>query len=144
MRPKAQFCHTCGKSLSDAEEGVSTTAVSQKTQELNAEILMASNETMLTEKQSAAVAVVELDNSALPANQDTVSPVAAETPETESQNGNAVVTAPPKKTRRTKRYASRTNYVWEETDPPNWSILGFSILALIIVFVLLWLGNFWR
>lgn len=46
--------------------------------------------------------------------------------------------------RRTKRYVSRTEYVWEAAETPSWRILLLAVLILVLVAVLVWLSNLLR
>jgi cobalamin biosynthesis Mg chelatase CobN len=147
MRPKASFCHSCGHSLNDFKGGKVPPPAPAQTQELNAEMLKTGNETVIVESEPLVETVLERTNGATTVIIEETSDVEAK-PEIVEPHSETIATpapaAPKKKVRKTKRYVAQSEYIWEESDAPNWSILIVSVLSLVLVVVLLWLGNFWR
>lgn len=43
--------------------------------------------------------------------------------------------------RKTKRYVSETEYIWEADEAPAWRILLFALLALVAVAILIWISS---
>lgn len=145
MRPKASFCHSCGHSLDEFKGGKASAPA--QTQELNAEMLKTGSETVIVESEPLVEAIPTQTNGATTVIIEEKSDVEAKPEIVEPPAETAVATAPAapkKKVRKTKRYVAQSEYIWEESDAPNWSILIVSVLSLVLVVVLLWLGNFWR
>ena len=150
LRPKAIFCHRCGHPLPQASD----------TQGLPTEIAAETNqsENILTETPTVVKTVtpeIKTNESTNGSSATIVKDLPAEEikePLANNLEGNkpevAVQTEPPqqpvKKTRKTKRFVSRTEYVWEEAEPPVWSVILFSVAALGLVLLLLWLNGFLR
>lgn len=50
------------------------------------------------------------------------------------------IVAPPAN-RKTKRYVSQPEYVWEPGEAPAWRIILFALLALVGVAILIWISS---
>ena len=146
LRPNAVFCHHCGRSLTSAEAGSHVAA----TQGLSAENLPVENDTVLAETptviKTTTVAPIGTPNKLETSNGTGAIADLNETDTVSGSRHEAIVKKPAQQqvTRRAKRYVSRTEYVWEESSAPNVRIMLFSLLALLLVTLLLWLNNFLR
>ncbi len=146
LRPNAVFCHHCGRSLTNSEPDSHVVS----TQDLSAESLPVENETVLAEtptviKTTAVKPVAPLESLETPNGAGAATGLNKINTADGSQI--AVMVKKPAQqqvTRRAKRYVSRTEYVWEESNAPNVRIMLFSLLALLLVGLLLWLNNFLR
>jgi hypothetical protein len=117
------------------------------TQNLSAEnltvedkMLLAENSTVIkvTRKPVAKLEKPEIANGATTITDLTGATIA------NSQSGATTQKSAQSVAPRSKRYISRTEYIWEESTAPNARIILFSLLALLLVALLLWLNNFLR
>ena len=147
LRPNAVFCHHCGRSLTNSESDLHVGA----TQGLSSENLPVENETVLAETST----VIKTTAPAAPVgtlerieNTNGAGAIADinETSRAKNTQSDTAIKKPAQQqvTRRAKRYVSRTEYVWEESSAPTVRIMLFSLLALLLVALLLWLNNFLR
>lgn len=172
IRPKAVFCHLCGRALSldncdapvmetqnlstdvFADDFVSASAPENETVlaktptvvERTPPIEIRAVETETVESKQTEIAAETLNGAApitLIAEPTTNFP--NDLPDEPENTKNSVVTAA-KETNpvRRKTYVSRTEYVWEEASAPTWRIILFSLIALVAVGMLLWLNNYLR
>ena len=145
LRPNAVFCHHCGRPLTTS--GSNSPEAVSATQDLSAENLPVENETVLAETPTVikTMPVETLEKSETANGANAISNL-SETPAANNSQGETAVKNPAQQqvVRRAKRYVSRTEYVWEESNAPNVRIMFFSLLALLLIVLLLWLNNFLR
>jgi cobalamin biosynthesis Mg chelatase CobN len=152
MRPRASFCHRCGRPLPDEAAVIYspktelTEFQSSATEELKVETEISANhreetlppeigeQTFVIEREKEPVVFpietadsnqIAVEESALPAESN---------PETAIKKPLA---------KKTRRVVKTTEYVWEEpTSDPTWRFLLFTVLAVVFVALVFWLARF--
>lgn len=145
IRPKAVFCHRCGKTLVDGgtvreTQNLSATALEVEPSEDKVE----NSETVSAVPPPIAVSEPETVSETTPVEPE--NKIETEnTVEVVEQPSDKVETAPqPVKTRTKQRYVKQTEYVWEDANAPTWRLLLLAVVAFGVVASLLWIGNFWK
>ncbi len=145
LRPRATFCHRCGKPFPEESAVVyKTNDLTPETQQLtgqNGEVATnnhaAETSEIAVENESAMVETVTKTETPTDFTQ-TLSEIEKSAEETET------VPAKPEQTKRVRhRVVQTTEYVWEESSTdPTWRLALATILVLIFLFFVLWFGRF--
>lgn len=140
LRPRAVFCHRCGKPYPEE----SAVVYKQKESQSNApttEEFEAQWNTLTNVNGNSQIAEIESPEPALSESEieeNTSAGKTADAPE-------GAQTAADKKQRVRRRVVHTTEYVWEETaTDPTWRFVAATIVVLIFAFFILWFGGFIR
>ena len=142
LRPRAVFCHRCGKPFPEEAavifKGNNTPA---ETPELTAQQEVSTNNhrmpQVLVEDEREEPEIV-LKTQEAPNFDQNVAEI--EKPAEESET---IVKKSQQKPRVKHRVVQTTEYVWEESaSDPTWKFALATVVLLIFVFLILWLGNF--
>jgi cobalamin biosynthesis Mg chelatase CobN len=139
LRPRAVFCHRCGKPYPEES------AVVYKTKESSADVptteeFEAQRNTLTNDNSGSQVAETENLQPVLPESEINVDENAAEKPidkpaSEQEKNG--------KNRRVRRRVVQTTEYVWEEhSSDPTWRFALATIIVLVFAFLILWFGSF--
>lgn len=144
-RPRAAFCHRCGKSFPEESAVVYNTnknAVGAATNnEFGEQLTRSSDEQAATAAQTAPILQ---PISAKPETESDES-VAIEETKVEENAARAEIAAEKtfQKTRVKHRVVRTTEYVWEESaSDPTWKFALATIVIFFFVLLVLWFGNF--
>lgn len=156
MRPRAGFCHRCGSPYPEESAVIyKTNHSSPETRELTA---LEKEDSTNNHTGFAAPSIVEEKNSEISVDEpapdssqdgavaETAAPAEIEKPaaETETPIEETEKNLPKTELNRRKRRVMQTpEYVWEESNTdPTWRLALITAVALIFVFLILWLGRF--
>ena len=140
LRPRAVFCHRCGKPYPEES------AVVYKTKESSADVptteeFEAQWNTLTNDNGGSQVAAMENPQPVLPESiTDVDENAAAEKPTDKPTSEQEKI----EKNRRVRRrVVQTTEYVWEEhSSDPTWRFALATIIVLIFAFLILWFGSF--
>jgi len=139
LRPRAVFCHRCGKPYPEES------AVVYKTKESSADVptteeFEAQWNTLANDNSVSQVPETENLQPVLPESEINIDENAAEKPiekpasEREKNEKNRRVR---------RRVVQTTEYVWEEhSSDPTWRFALATIIVLVFAFLILWFGSF--
>jgi cobalamin biosynthesis Mg chelatase CobN len=152
LRPRATFCHRCGKPFPEEDVVVyKTNDSAPETKEITAQNDEASaihNATTLKKVFDDKPVKAEEISDTEPATDftQTISDIEkpAEVIEKPAEVSETVPAKPPEQTKRVKRrVVQTTEYVWEEnSSDPTWRLALATILVLVFLFLVLWFGRF--
>ena len=139
LRPRAVFCHRCGKPYPEESSVVYKTkesfADAPTTEEFEAQW-----NTLANDNGGSQVAETENPQPVLPESVTGVDENAAEKPTDKpvsEQEKNE------KNRRVRRRVVQTTEYVWEEhSSDPTWRFALATIIVLVFAFLILWFGSF--
>ena len=145
LRPRATFCHRCGKPFPEES------AVVYKTDDSAPEIqqLTQQNGEVSINNHVAETPEIAVENDSAPV--ETISKTETPTDFTQTLSeikkpaeDSGTVRAKPEQTKRVRRrVVQTTEYVWEENShDPTWRLALATILVLIFLFLVLWFGRF--
>lgn len=140
LRPRAVFCHRCGKPYPEESSVVYKTkespADAPTTEEFEAQW-----KTLANDNGGSQVAAMENPQPALPEPLTDVGENANEEKSSDKQKGEQEKNEKNRRVRR--RVVQTTEYVWEEhSSDPTWRFALATIIVLVFAFLILWFGNF--
>lgn len=139
LRPRAVFCHRCGKPYPEESSVVYKTKESSADAPTTEEFEAHWN-TLTNDNGGSQVAAMENPQPALPESEINVDENAAEKPidkPASEQEKNE------KNRRVRRRVVQTTEYVWEEhSSDPTWRFALATIIVLVFAFLILWFGSF--
>ena len=140
LRPRAVFCHRCGKPYPEES------AVVYKTKESSADMPTTKEfedqwATLTNDSAGSQIALAENPQPVLPESVTGVEENAAAEKLTDKP------TSEPEKNEKNRRVRRRvvqtTEYVWEEhSSDPTWRFALATIIVLVFAFLILWFGSF--
>jgi cobalamin biosynthesis Mg chelatase CobN len=140
LRPRAVFCHRCGKPYPEES------AVVYKTKESSGDVptteeFEAQWNTLTNDNGGSQVAAMENPQPVLPESETNVDENANEEKPSDEQKSEQEKNEKNRRVRR--RVVQTTEYVWEEhSSDPTWRFALATIIVLIFAFLILWFGSF--
>ena len=140
LRPRAVFCHRCGKPYPEES------AVVYKTKESSADMptteeFEAQWNTLTNDNAGSQIALAENPQPVFPesvthADENAAAEKPTDKPVNEQEKNE-------KNRRVRRRVVQTTEYVWEEhSSDPTWRFALATIIVLVFAFLILWFGNF--
>lgn len=140
LRPRAVFCHRCGKPYPEES------AVVYKTKESSADVpttkeFEAQWNTLTNDNSGSQVAETENSQPVLPESEINVDENAIAEKPTDKPASEQEKNEKNRRVRR--RVVQTTEYVWEEhSSDPTWRFALATIIVLVFAFLILWFGSF--
>ena len=141
LRPRAVFCHRCGKPFPEETAVIYKTKETQTKEAPTTEEFETQWKTLTNVNGNSQNGEIEKPQPVLTEPQTEIEENAAvdiSTAETEKEPEKAE-----KKQRVRRRVVQTTEYVWEEhSSDPTWRFALATVLILVFVFLILWFGGF--